>query len=471
MLMTDGAAMVRRAEMRKRLVAGVAGVALAVGLVGCGRGSSGRPGAPSATTIAGSQAAPGGRVTYVAGSTQKVCQLTGETDDETGQLTSSQTASRFGYKSGDLGYSFTYNNQLWFLFGDSQPTLRFNGQPNTEGRWPYDPQARGNDAVAYATARGGDGCPILNFVPQTTGAVGAYTNPSVTLDGTAVSLRNYEVPVSGISVDGGMYVIFATDKPPCPGTCVPNTTGFATRSVMGVLADPATLQFRGLYNFSAPPTPFAEGAKFVNVAIASGNDGWVYFWGTEGGTGYRHSPAFLARVKAADIATPGGLDYLTGINSDGTPDFVAGSESAAQPLFHDEPDDCMGELGVEWDSVIGRWVMLYNCADRTAGNLSGIYMRTAPHPWGPWSPAQTIFNPVRDHGYCSFIHRGGSPLCDHLSTSSQSGGGYAPYFLAGWTTGTPATATTPATSTFYYTLSTWIPYTQVIMKTTVEEDG
>ena len=44
------------------------------------------------------------------------------------------------------------------------------------------------------------------------------------------------------------------------------------------------------------------------------------------------------------------------------------------------------------------------------------------------------------------------------------GGEYAPYILARYSTGDAA----QGTSTFYYTLSTWNPYTVVIMQTSIQ---
>jgi LPXTG-motif cell wall-anchored protein len=46
----------------------------------------------------------------------------------------------------------------------------------------------------------------------------------------------------------------------------------------------------------------------------------------------------------------------------------------------------------------------------------------------------------------------------------MEGGNYAPYFISRYTTFDQ----TRETSTFYYTMATWNPYTQVIMKTTIQ---
>jgi Domain of unknown function (DUF4185) len=263
-----------------------------------------------------------------------------------------------------------------------------------------------------------------------------------------------------------MYVIFGTDHLVSP-------LGFATRTVVGESNDEANT-FHYLYDFSKGP-----GAKFINVAIAAGNDGYLYFWGTQGGTLYRKGPPFLARKPAGSMSSLKGIEYLQTVNPDGTPVFVP-SENEAMPLFHDTvPDasgqpqtaDCMGELGVNWNPFVKRWIMLYNCLDNTPANPRGIYMRVAPQPWGPWSAAQTIFNPVADEGYCHFMHRAvnaqNPTACDNLSDPARtdvSGGEYAPYFITPFTTGDA----TNGTSTFYYTLSTWNPYVVMLMKSQMQ---
>ena len=101
-------------------------------------------------------------------------------------------------------------------------------------------------------------------------------------------------------------------------------------------------------------------------------------------------------------------------------------------------------------------------------------MRTATEPWGPWSPPQTIFD--KDDGLCKFIHRAVNSRnptpCDDLSTpgpngvdrNDQEGATYAPYPIPRFNTGDPS----QGTSTFYWNMATFNPYTQVIMKTTIQ---
>jgi uncharacterized protein (TIGR03437 family) len=403
---------------------------------------------------------------WVPGSSQKVCQLVGEIDRQTGQPTVSQTETNYGLAGNDLGSSFEHNGKLWFLFGDTIPTTTFNGKPNAQGDPPRTPLH--NDAIAFTSLANIDQCPKLDFIRD---SIGAYQNPIPlnTQGKPAITLGNFEVPIAGIDVAGRMFVIFATDK----------NTVFSTRSVLGVSDDDGNT-YRYLYDFSAPSCSGCDGAKFVNVAIAgttsSLKDGYLYFWGSQGGTGYRNSSVFLARKLATAMAQTGGMQYFTGLAKDGTTPNWSASEADAVQLFQDvdgappAPKNCTGELGVEYNTFLQRWVMLYNCLDKTTANLGGVYMRFAQQPWGPWGAPQTIFNGERDHGVCYFIHRAvtaGSPACDQVGNPGREnvqGGAYGPYFISRFTSGDAA----HGTSTFYYTMSTWNPYVQVIMKTTIQ---
>jgi uncharacterized protein (TIGR03437 family) len=176
------------------------------------------------------------------------------------------------------------------------------------------------------------------------------------------------------------------------------------------------------------------------------------------------------------MAQAGGMQYFTGLAQDGVSPNWSASESDAVQLFQDvdgtppAPKNCTGELGVDYNAFLQRWVMLYNCLDRTTANVSGVHMRFAPQPWGPWGAPQTIFNSDRDRGHCFFIHNAvtaTTQACDQLSgpgSEDTEGGAYGPYFLSPFTTGAAASGA----STFYYLLSTWNPYIEVIMKTTIQ---
>jgi hypothetical protein len=425
--------------------------------------------APSGATSVAPSLAPSVAVKVAVTASQKVCQLTGEDDKQfqPPRPTLNQTVSRYGLTGTDNGYSFEHDGKAWFLFGDSPPSQRFHGQPNADTDPPRNPLD--NDSIAFTTAATASTCVPLSFVPD---SIGAYGNPSVATSAgeSPVTLRTNETPIAGISEAGRMYVVFGTDnlasnppgRPPAPN-------GGPTRSVVTV-GDGTNLGFKYLYDLSG-----GARAKFIFVAIQPDNDGFLYFWGAGGGTAdYRHSSVYLARKKADTIGQPGGFEYLTGVDRGGHPIF-GNAESAAAPLFTDRPDPCVGELSVQWNQYLQRWVLLYNCADDTPGHPRGIYMRFATQPWGPWSPPTTIFSTKQ--GLCLFIHRSvnaGHPACDQLATPNRldvQGGDYSPGIISRFTTGRASSPTSPAVSTFYYTMSTWNPYQIVLMTATVQLTG
>jgi hypothetical protein len=447
-----------------------------------------------AQTVAGPS---GAGVDYVPGSTQEVCQLTG--------AVSKTTAQQFGLISADRGYSFIHEGKLWFLFGDAQPTKFFPQRgphdaatDNTHNRWGPGSSTENldNDAIAFAPPGPAGVCPTLQFIAQTRPAAGAYTSPSLAYNGTPVPLQTNESPIAGFDYNGRAYVIFGTNNPEdtnTPQTCGETRDLFCLGSplstIVGRLDDRSSLSFTGLYTLSGPPLgQTASAGRFVEVALAAGADGYLYFFGTTGGRQqagprpcgaadecYRHSYVRLARMLPRDIENtsngrPAAIEYWvkTGAGA-GAGAWKNADESASSPLFEDAPP-CMGELGVEYNAYLHRWVMLYNCL---SANPRGIVMRTASYPWGPWSAPQTIFNPIRDKGLCYFIHSHGGENCPpdapnppSENPAAATGGDYGPYFIAGWTTGSTG-AGSVQTSTIYYTVSSFVPYGQVILKSTI----
>jgi hypothetical protein len=315
----------------------------------------------------------------------------------------------------------------------------------------------------------------------------------------------------------------ATGSTPATGveTLCKGAKASRTRSVMAVYTG-VGVKFTGLYDLSAPsprysptcPTkhPSQDPAKFVNVQMANGTDGYLYIWGTEGGANDNRSPVYLARMPAANIATGQGIAYwehgsfvaaqpsptkphvtppnptpLNATPPNSTPPNA--TQPNATPLFTDSPVPCVSQLGIQHNAYLDEWIMLYRCneTDPSARLPNGIYMRTAPNPWGPWSSPTTIFNPAPDpatrSGYCYFIYSTqtasktnptGSPKCPDPAFDKTLadkhhllGSYYGPYFVANWTTGTYGTASTRASTTIYYTLDTFDPYGQLVMRSTI----
>ncbi len=518
-------------KITMRVVISTVGALVAVLVLAVSNGTA-TSGAASAVSYA--QLAAG----FEDGSTQAVCALTGSHGAYT-ELPVSYTTSRYGMVSGDSGSSFEYDGQVWWLFGNTGAAQHPPwGSSNVSSRWPAittplnNPAALGSDSIATSAEATkppapvapyndtemppNQQCPVLHFLTESTPVRGAFANPSVFPDPLfkqpySLSLRRGELPEAGISEGhpARMYVVFGTDSPancatlhdvggPCaePSSGGPSTTcggsqiGNRTRAVMTEY-DGSGVGFRGLYDLSAPATRYgptcptaatSDDARFVNVQLQNGTDGYVYIFGTEGGANNGHSPVYLARMPAANIATGHGLEYW---DSHATrPAFVVGSQTLATPLFTDHPAPCVSQLGVQYNRYLSEWIMLYHCKETSApsGHPNGIYMRTARNPWGPWSSPTTIFNPDPDSrtqsGYCYFIYstqKDGYPKCpagspNHALSSSKKphvGDYYGPYFVANWTTGQRAAASQQASTTIYYTLDTFDPYGQLILRSTI----
>jgi Domain of unknown function (DUF4185) len=419
--------------------------------------------------------------TVMAGSTSVACEVTGH----------GKSNADVDLEAADRGYTFAYNKGTFWLFGDTMSTA------TTPARVKF-VEGLDNDSMATSPLTKDGHCPTLTFATKGAPVAGAYASPSVVPDpwpGTPpvpqVSLKTGESAVAGLQVDGTTYVVFETDNPsqavpPGPSNCGKGCMGADTRSVMAKMTNAQTLTFQGLYDLSAPAVTdrYGNGAKFVDVAMEPGNDGYVYLWGIPQGGQRRMGAPYLARKRPADMGTSAGITYFHGYDAKGLPEFVAG-ESNAIKVFSDSPP-CAGQIGVSWNRWIGEWLMLYDCDDASAGHPAGIYLRTSPSPWGPWSSPQTVFDPrpwsvpakpgqpdaSTRQGFCYFMHDPQSAKCPTGSPNppakaKRSGAYYGPYFVNGMTTGTFRTSTAAASSTIFYTLDTDNPYGQLILRTTL----
>ncbi len=427
---------------------------------------------------------------YVAGSAAKVCQLTGERDRQTGQLTLNQTRSRYGVWGADLGYPVEHAGRLYFLFGDTQGSQGTALAPDveTEGQNPV----TFLDSVAYTTDSTPEDCLTMDFVTDPSSSTPVYMPPQIDPASypagvQAIGHGGGRVPVSGFSAGGTLYAFFGRFL-----------SGTIQRSVLSRLSGADLLagnlgKFEyvsdvSLLNLTGPP-PYADG-KFISTSpvvvdggdlpelgLPAGEKGLLLFGSGE----YRSSDPYLAFVPLADIETQTAWRYFAGVDGMNNPIWST-AQSGAIPLFDATPDpaasgSCIGELSVTWNAYLERWLMLYNCLP----GPRGIRFQVAYKPWGPWStPMQTLFNPRRDGGYCHFMHDLSVVACPDGDTAydlypltapwdmsdgsrvNEYGGEYAPYVLNRYTTGEVGRSTT-----VYFVMSTWNPYQTVLMKSTL----
>ncbi|MBN1945326.1 MAG: DUF4185 domain-containing protein [Bradymonadales bacterium] len=357
--------------------------------------------------------------------TVKICQLTGEYDRERDQETVNLTYTRADIYGTDLGASFEHEGALWFLFGD------------TVGARMLD-----EDAIAYSQDTDPSNCLDLTFLVGDGGAWHPLVVPGI-------SLGAFEVPMEGVSVGGTMYVYFTTDH--------------SSQHVMGRSILARSVDDGRTFEYVADISDLSSEGHFINLSAvvidneqhpglpaASGQS--LLIWGSGE---YRQSTVALAWQPLEEIENPSSIRYFVGTSQDRCIPQWSENESEASLLFDDEP--CVGELSVEWNPHLAKWLMTYNCI-----NPRGIRFRTADYPWGPWSDSQNLFHPWDDGGYCHFIHT--SHLvqqCDEVhdpGRENEWGGEYGPYQIA------PLAESIDGGSAVYFVMSTWNPYNVVLMR-------
>ena len=160
-----------------------------------------------------------------------------------------------------------------------------------------------------------------------------------------------------------------------------------------------------------------------------------------------------------EIASGRFIRYYAG-NRDDKP-IWADEEGQAVPLF----GVCVGELSVRWNPIIERWLVLYQ-----SDSPGDIAMRSANHPWGPWTDPVVAFNSWENKGLGVFMHEGGKQdfLHDNIPTaeSDRWGLAYGPGLIAPLTRGTPGKS-----SDIFFTMSTWNPYQVMLMTATLRVGG
>jgi hypothetical protein len=360
---------------------------------------------------------------YVVNTTEKLEQLIGDWDKHLQKKTRNRTFSRYGIVGTDLGYSFEHHGRLLFLFGD------------TIG-------PGGGDCIAHSATTDPEQGLTLEFIQD---ADGRYLK----VRPRGISMKGFEVPAGGISLDDRIYLFCTTDHTDR------ETMG---RSVL-VRFDETSRSFQRIRDISTRP------GKFINVAARLAPHGTVdlprdgiphvLMWGSGA---YRKSNVYLACTPARDIEHKDRTFYFSGLKGGGKPQWSM-EEAAAVPIVK---HPVVGELSVVWCESLRIWLMTYN--SRTP---RGIVLRWSPAPWGPWSEGTVIFNGWRDGGYTVFMHAvqegqskgpAGPIIVPDSDPKKTWGGEYGPYMIERFL------EVTEDILSVYYVMSTWNPYTVILMK-------
>ncbi len=367
-------------------------------------------------------------LTWIPGSSSKVEQLLGDTDYQTGQPTLSQSNTRYQVAGADLGYSFEHKGRTIFLFGD---TLYF----------------KAGDVMGWSASSRPESL-VLNF----------FTDPNATsppgtllVQPPGIDMGPFNVPDSGISLFGNAYVVVTTN----------HTVGGDTDQSFLTRFDEKAGTFTVLRNYT--PVSARPGGTFIEMALKDATivldssvpagQRTVLMWGSGE---YRKSDVYLARVAPLQFETGDGTVYLTGADPCG-PTTWSGSETDANAVV---TDGTIGNVSVTYAPEVGLWLMTYDSRAE-----AGIVFRYARQPWGPWSVPQVIFDPARDGGFGHFIHDPSIVPDDGLDGPTiggndiykTRGADYAPYVIERFT------KVSGRTLTIYYVMSTWNPYTVVLM--------
>lgn len=159
---------------------------------------------------------------------------------------------------------------------------------------------------------------------------------------------------------------------------------------------------------------------------------------------------------------------------------------AAGPIFDDGHKMAinahLSKIGSNWVLVYGGRLLPGLGYDFAVGQITkadftnhgaGIYLRTAPNPWGKWSAPTTIYSPYSDvqPGYCQIMYHDDTfdpsyscPGGDSDLEVSHDGQGfeYGPGVVQS------VSSDSDQTLTLYWVMSTHNPYRVVLMRTTVD---
>jgi hypothetical protein len=428
----------------------------------------------TAGSARGQQEAP--RPAVRVGATQKICQLTGDTDWETGKPTAARTFTNFGLEAVDLGYPVEHNGKLILLFGDS---------------WP---PPHGGGVVGEAIPDDGVGVVTRTELPDSESCLGLVVHsklengrkkfdPAAIAGPVKVKQGFFNVPSGGVTAQGALFGFFWTDHCSAPNPVRPAPDNPLERPA--ATANCPETDDRNSIGKGLLARSNDDGHTFNGVVATP--PGFVYstavnanLFGQElpedqrlgiiifGVPRYRASVPYLAHASAATFADPATWQFFAGLTSEGKPKWVPRAAWKASPenQIYTPRDNIgynVGEFSITYNRPLRMWLMMYG----------GVSVRLAPAPWGPWS-APTVILSGEDHPGCKLVmtpagcgDRRDFWPGNKRGANFQPGGFYAPYVMNRYTR--PGEG--PRTATLYWVLSTWNPYQVSVMRTTIQAPG
>jgi len=436
----------------------------------------------------------------VVGSSAKVCQLTGETDWLSGLPTNAQTMSRYGLMGIDLGFPVESDTgALYMLFGDAVPPR------HPPASFPTVPPDDGLGVTTRTAAPDGKDCLGLSFVGSA--RRGWLAHPVVT---PAIQQGGFNVPTGGVYVGDRFFAFFWTNHclipdafgpdaatplvlPPGSAHCfeAPANNSLGS-SVLAYSSDANPLAFTQVGSNARRPVAMPNGFVYVTAAApAPRRRGVDYRRGYEpdipvfGVARYRMSIPYLAMAPQASFGDVTSWRYYGGTGPSG-PIWLtylqwqsghvgaqwappAGAElyaNSPNPLSASGDERCVGEHSVTWNQPLGVWLLVYTCGG------AQVEARTAPDPWGPWSPPTMLLSVAQQPSFiCTLLW--GPPATPCPGRVSQQipaltfGYLYAPFVLNRFTQDVTPHPAGVREASIYWLLSTWDPYQVDVMHATL----
>ena len=255
-----------------------------------------------------------------------------------------------------------------------------------------------------------------------------------------------------------------------------------------------------------------QGEADYRPATQPSADAKVFLWGRPGFVGVKAQGRSMG-LYVAYVDLPAGPDYqwkpryYTGMK-DGAPTWSE-NERDAMPVDLDssqdgvqieEQHDATQQMSVEWIEELGKWVMFYggsaatlpsaflpkcgvleifarSACDEVDVSNGAIRMRTADHPWGPWSPPQDVLvagHPDKpgeeQYGPGGVLHHPdctGEGCAPHTQTPAYNereyGFLYSANIIREWTHATDDGVD------IIWNASTWDPYRVVLLRTRISK--
>jgi uncharacterized protein (TIGR03437 family) len=436
-------------------------------------------------------------LTYIANSSVKLYQVNGDCDwvtwdatinnkTPTCKPTTSQTLTKADVLGDDVPVVFENNGEMIVTFGDTIGAYNYAPWSDITNTFQWG----AHDPIAHSTTGNASDGLLLNFFLN--GTHGLEVQPPPQANGMAVDMGIDNVPNTGVSLNGTIYLGIKTGNVNIStgdndmshdysvlATFNETTQTFTSGRTISVVPDG---------NFSSPVFYLAPPGVLGSPPPVS-PDPVMLIFGVAGG---RSSDIYLSAIPSTEFAS--GVDqngnsatrYFAGM-SNGQPTWST-SETSAAPIIYDvnPSSPTIGNLSVFYSQQLGLWLMLYDEHSPPA-STKGVYFSSAPMPWGPWSTPQLVFNPCRDKGYGYFMFYyyataaqnqcpsampagvtsapgsagpAGPTIGDQTANnpSTTQGDAYAPELIQRFT------IISGSTLKLFYMMATWNPYAVVMME-------